>query len=671
MIPVRSPSGADARQRAAGSGVDFFKAQERARQATKWLVAGYVLATLLIVAGVTLIVAFALAGLGGPAGAAPGFAGADVLDRHAGLLAVTAAATALFIVGASLFRTASLAAGGSKVAASAGGTPVAADVTEPLRRRLRNVVEEIAIASGVPVPAIYVLEAERGINAFAAGYTPGDAAIAVTRGALETLDRDELQGVIAHEFSHVLNGDMRLNIRLMGVLFGIMVLGLIGRMIVRGGYHASIVSSRRDRNAPVILIVGAGIAVLGAIGVIFARLIKASVSRQRERLADASAVQFTRQTRGIAGALKKIGGYEAHSWLEATDPEEISHMLFGSGAKLRGWFATHPPLVERIRALDPSFDPADFPRVTPREAPAADAAAAAHAAASALNAPSQAVSADAIVASVGNPEDRHIGYAGALRAAVPASLDAAAHSPDLAFLLAVACALDPRDGGVRRRQLALLDERLGTGRRRMAEAYATALAEAGPHYRLPLLEMAFPALKERPREQLGFLLELVRRLIEQDGHVDVREYCYYRVLASHLDQATDPGRRAARRAPESKLRHARLVLLGLVADAGQSGPDERERAFASGAAMLGAWAEGATVAPGQAATVTALDASLDTLQGLDYEARRQLVKALAATVLHDGRLAAAEAEMLRAVCAALDCPLPPILKDDSTVRFPG
>ncbi|HEX5787389.1 MAG TPA: M48 family metallopeptidase [Woeseiaceae bacterium] len=650
--------------------MDFFRAQERARQATKWLVTGYVLATLLIVAGVTLIVAFALAGLGGPAGGAAGFTGADVFDRHAGLLAVTAAATALFIVGASLFRTASLAAGGSRVATSAGGTPVAADVTEPLRRRLRNVVEEIAIASGVPVPAIYVLEAERGINAFAAGYTPGDAAIAVTRGALETLDRDELQGVIAHEFSHVLNGDMRLNIRLMGVLFGIMVLGLIGRMIVRGGYHASIVSSRRDRNAPVILIVGAGIAVLGAIGVFFARLIKASVSRQRERLADASAVQFTRQTRGIAGALKKIAGYEAGSWLEATDPEEISHMLFGSGAKLGGWFATHPPLVERIRALDPSFDPADFPRVTPRQAPAADTTAE-HAAASALIGQAQAVSADAIVASVGSPEDRHIGYAGALRAAVPESLDAAAHSPDLAFLLAVACALDPRDGSVRRRQLALLDERLGTGRRRMADAYATALAEAGPHYRLPLLEMAFPALKERPREQLGFLLEIVRRLIEQDGHVDVREYCYYRVLASHLDQATDPGRRAARHVPESKLRHARLVLLGLVADAGQPGPDERERAFASGAAVLGAWAEGETVVAGQAATVTALDASLDTLQGLDFEARRQLVKALAATVVHDGRLAVAEAEMLRAVCATLDCPLPPILKDDSTAWFPG
>ena len=172
-----------------------------------------------------------------------------------------------------MFKTSVLSSGGGAVATQMGGTLVPASVQDPLRRRLRNVVEEMAIASGVPVPEIYVLEEESGINAFAAGYTPSDAAVAVTRGTLELLDRDELQGVIAHEFSHILNGDMRLNIRLMGVLFGIMVLGLIGRLIVRGGYHASIVSSRRDRGTPVVLIIGLGLAILGAIGMFFARVI--------------------------------------------------------------------------------------------------------------------------------------------------------------------------------------------------------------------------------------------------------------------------------------------------------------------------------------------------------------------------------------------------------------
>ena len=281
--------------------MNFFDAQDRARRTTRRLVAAYLVATIIIVAGVTAVVGVALfnfseAGFGLTLG--------DFAARQAPVLIGTAVLTTLFILGATVFKTAALASGGGTVAASMGGTLVPADTQDPLRRRLRNVVEEMAIASGVPVPEVYVLEEESGINAFAAGYTTSDAAIAVTRGALELLERDELQGVIAHEFSHVLNGDMRLNIRLMGVLFGIMVLGLIGRLIVRGGHHTSIVSSRRDRGAPVILIIGLGLVVLGGIGVFIARIIKAGVSRQREYLADASAVQFTRQSQGIANALK-------------------------------------------------------------------------------------------------------------------------------------------------------------------------------------------------------------------------------------------------------------------------------------------------------------------------------------------------------------------------------
>jgi Zn-dependent protease with chaperone function len=314
--------------------MNFFDAQDKARRSTRWLVIVYIIATILIVAGVTLVVGIALHMM---------FRG----DRppEPAILGFTAAATTLFILGATLYKTTRLSSGGGRVAQDMGGTRVPPDVQDPFRRRLRNVVEEMAIASGVPVPEIYVLEEESGINAFAAGYTPADAAVAVTRGTLELLERDELQGVIAHEFSHILNGDMRLNIRLMGVLFGIMVLGLIGRTII-----------------------GLGLLILGWIGVFFARLIKAAVSRQREFLADASAVQFTRQTAGIANALKKIGGYSRHSYIKSVDPEEISHMLFAGGiAHLRALFATHPPLTERIRALDPGFRESDYPKVDPRQ----------------------------------------------------------------------------------------------------------------------------------------------------------------------------------------------------------------------------------------------------------------------------------------------------------------
>ena len=236
--------------------MNFFDAQDRARKATRWLVVVYFVATALIVLGVTLLVGFTLfsTGMNGQR-----YSPGEMLSANPGPLLATAAITALFIIGASIYKTMVLSSGGGQVARQMGGTLVPADAADPLRRRLRNVVEEMAIASGVPVPEIYVLEEEASINAFAAGYAPGDAAIAVTRGTLELLNRDELQGVIAHEFSHVLNGDMRLNIRLMGVLFGILVLGMMGRMIVRGGYHGRLVSSRRSKGAPVVLLIGLGV----------------------------------------------------------------------------------------------------------------------------------------------------------------------------------------------------------------------------------------------------------------------------------------------------------------------------------------------------------------------------------------------------------------------------
>ncbi|NIA26839.1 MAG: M48 family metalloprotease, partial [Desulfobulbaceae bacterium] len=438
--------------------MNFFASQDKAHRTTRRLVFAYALATALIVLGVTLIVGIALfnfteTGYGITAG--------SFTRQQAPILIGTAILATLFILGASAFKTASLSSGGGRVAVDMGGTLVPPDVQDPLRRRLRNVVEEMAIASGMPVPDIYVLEQESGINAFAAGYTPGDAVIAVTRGTLELLDREELQGVIGHEFSHILNGDMRLNIRLMGVLFGIMALGLIGRMILRGGYHASIVSSRRGRGAPAVLIIGLGLAVLGGIGVFSARVIKASISRQREYLADASAVQFTRQTDGLTSALKKIGGYEEGSHLQAADPEEVSHMLFGTGSKLSGMFATHPPLTERIQALDPHFKASEYSDVESRSQRASSE----HAAVAGLHAGATGFS-ETITETIGAPQTQHIAFAANLRRSVPELLYDAAHSQELAYLLTIALILDGK-GHSLERQLTLVEERLGTDRLRL------------------------------------------------------------------------------------------------------------------------------------------------------------------------------------------------------------
>jgi Zn-dependent protease with chaperone function len=644
--------------------VNFFVAQDKARQASRRLIAAYIVATILIVAGITAIVGFALYTF---TDTGYGYAPGEFVRNNTGILIATALLTTLFILGASMFKTSVLSSGGGAVATQLGGTLVPADVQDPLRRRLRNVVEEMAIASGVPVPEIYVLEEESGINAFAAGYTPSDAAVAVTRGTLELLDRDELQGVIAHEFSHILNGDMRLNIRLMGVLFGIMVLGLIGRLIVRGGYHASIVSSRRDRGTPVVLVIGLGLAILGGIGMFFARVIKAGVSRQREFLADASAVQFTRQSAGIANALKKIGGYSEGSLIQAADPEEVSHMLFGSGLKLSGMFATHPPLIKRIQALDPNFKESDFPRVDPRQQPMQATAAGETGSAfagdvtTALASGGAQVLAESIAETVGQPEVEHVEYAQHLRHSIPTDLYEAAHSAEFAYLLTIALILD-RTGDVVDRQLTLAREQLGAERAKLLRRYYEKLMDTGPEFRLPLLGIAFPALKLRPRQELSYLVSLTTRMIQIDGEIDLYEYCFYRIMMTNLGKAKDPsGRRKALRSRRSDLQASAVELLRILADYGHKDDEESRAAFNTGINALGSWAQDYSYKSDRQYTISVLDHSLDVLLGLNSKGKESLLRAISATAGHDGKLTVTEAELIRAVCATLDYPLPPIL----------
>lgn len=630
--------------------MNFFDAQDKARRATRWLVIVYIVSTLLIVSGVTLIVGVAVFSMG-----------VDGRPLNASALGTIALATALFIFGSSLYKTSRLSSGGGRVATDMGGTLVPPDVQDPLRRRLRNVVEEMSIASGIPVPEIYVLEEESGINAFAAGYTPGDAAIAVTRGTLDLLDRDELQGVIAHEFSHILNGDMRLNIRMMGVLFGIMVLGIIGRLILRGSYHSSMISSRRNRNAPVMMVLGLGLAVLGWIGVFFSRVVKAAVSRQREFLADASAVQFTRQSEGIANALKKIGGYSQRSYIKAADPEEISHMLFAGGAaSLTSLLATHPPLTERIQALDPSFRDADYPAIDSRKH--RSNVQAEQGLAAGFAAPTSSLSADAVrglADSVGHPDAHHVSYARKIRRSIPADLYDAAHSTEGAYLLTLALALNAEQA---ERQLGIVEEQLGADRAALVRRYFDQAQSIGPAYRLPLQEIAFPMLKQRPDAQLEFLLDLLRKLLEHDGHLSLSEYCFFRIVASHLSQATDPtGARNGNRVPKREARDAAIELVRIVAVEGNKDVVAARAAFAAGIAGFGKWAHDNAEFEAPGTTVDNLDQSLEVLRQINSAGQQSLLKAISETITHDGRLTVTEAELLRTICASLDCPLPPIL----------
>ncbi len=336
--------------------MNFFEAQERARKSSRLLVWWFILS----VAGVILVMYLLAVGyvkFTTPAREAAfrapnaGFSSWWNLE----LMLWTAAIVGGVIVIGSLFKLFQLSGGGKVVARDLGGRQVEPSTTDLLERRLLNVVEEMAIASGVPVPEVWIMDEEQGINAFAAGTDPSNAVIGVTRGTLERLTRSELQGVVAHEFSHILNGDMKLNMRLMGWIFGLVMLSMLGRILLESFRFMR--GSRDSKGGGVVFaIVLAGIAIwiVGGVGVLFARMLQAAISRQREYLADASAVQFTRDSGGIAGALKKIGGFSGHGNISSSKATEARHMFFaGSGLSLM--MATHPPLEKRILALEPNW----------------------------------------------------------------------------------------------------------------------------------------------------------------------------------------------------------------------------------------------------------------------------------------------------------------------------
>ena len=632
--------------------MNFFERQDLARRQSRRLVILFSLAVLAVVGAVDLVLMLAFGGFDTQDGASP-----------FGALVLSTIVTLGIIGGASLFRTASLRSGGAAVSRQMGATPVAEDTTDFNLRRLRNVVEEIAIASGVPVPQIFVLEEESAINAFAAGYAPSDASITVTRGALDRLNRDELQGVIAHEFSHVLNGDMRLNIRLIGLLFGILVLALIGRKILEHGRF-----SRSKNNGPLIA-AAVGFVAVGYVGLFFGRLIKAGVSRQRETLADASAVQFTRQTRGLAGALKKIAGLPEGSKLGNADAEEVSHMLFGQGLKLSSLMATHPPLIERIRALEPSFKPemlADLEAKWQLHVPngldedvemgLAPAGAASLPAADAV----VRVTPPSVVSQVGAPQADDYRRAGVIADGLPDVLQRAARDQaDVVPLMYGLLHAPP--GPVRDAQQFELRARTDARCAEQALDHAERLADLHPSLRLPLAALAFPLLRRRPRGDLQQFMDTCYALVHADGEVSLFEYCLGRLLQTQVAEALDPARAwVPGRTRLSDAAAPATQLLAVLAQAGHANPADATRAFTAGLHRVFPRLNAAYQPPHDLqATLDAIWPQLDALEPMGKEL---LLEGLVAAISHDGQVTVAEAELLRTVCASLHCPLPPVLE---------
>ncbi|MBW3600753.1 MAG: M48 family metallopeptidase, partial [Planctomycetes bacterium] len=515
---------------------DFFSRQDRARRNTSLLVLYFALAVVLIVLGVYLVFAGVFLFAGGQGKRYDQAQAASWWSPQ--LFLATSAGTLTVIVAGSLYKTVQLRRGGDAVAQILGGRRIDPETGDFHERRLVNVVEEMAIASGTPVPPVYVLDQEASINAFAAGYTPGDAVVGVTRGTLERLSRDELQGVIAHEFSHILNGDMRLNVRLIGILHGILVLAIIGYMLLRSTAYRG-----GKRGAAGALLVGLGLVILGYAGVFVGKLIKSAVSRQREFLADASAVQFTRNPAGIAGALRKIGGMSHGARIENPHAEEASHMFFGNA--VGAWLSltsTHPPLEERIRRIDPAFDGTFTPSQPAPEPSQAQRRAAGKPSAAPLPFPVRLPSGSRlpldpaqVVALVGAPAPAHLAYAGRLVESLPERLRSAAHSPFSARAVIFALLLD-RDQSIRQAQLEQLaghaEAPVVEETRRLAPLTDDLPREA----RVPLVDMAFPALRALSDSQYRAFQQNVDRLVRADRKIQLFEYVLQRMLMRHLDE---------------------------------------------------------------------------------------------------------------------------------------
>jgi Zn-dependent protease with chaperone function len=611
--------------------VDFFQRQDDARARTRALVCFVIAATGATVLAVGLVTG-AVLGLGGLRPAAI----ATAQGWACGIALV-------LILGGMLWRSATLGSGGGRqIAEGLGGTEVDAGTPDRLARRLVDVVQEMALASGTPVPAIYVLEREDGINAFAAGWTPETAVIAVTRGALLRLDRDELQGVVAHEFSHILNGDMRLSLRLIALLHGLLVLVLIGRLFIRAG---SVSGNRRNSGSVQVLLLGLAVCAIGGIGWCMGQLVKAAISRSREHLADAAAVQFTRNPAGLAGALKKIAGASHLGFVTSGAAEEASH-LFVFRLQPRvwwSWLSTHPPIEDRIRALDPGWDgsfPSALPITAAPEPPPRRADPAAVAMAAAIPAPPRFHERVAMI----DPATLDASHT------VLARIDADLHR-DLgepftarAVALAACCDPDPARAALQFDLLAKALDDSSADRQLLADCRRLhrRLHGLGPAAPMTAIQLAAPALRRMVPAQRARFAALLAVVVRADGRLSLREVALLRCCMVVLGRA---------RPERSHLAdgEAPAAILAAIAALGR----DPAAAFALGMGRLGLPA-GAMPTPDPDRLLTAFD----RIAGLVPEEQSRFLDACAWTAAHDGRLAVAEAELVRAVAMSMGLPMP-------------
>lgn len=649
--------------------MNFFEAQDSARRSTTFLVFLFVLAIagLLVLSNLIVFEFIYFTEYGELTASLPQLE--EVFDGDLSVL--VSAAIIGFICLGSLYKLAVLSSGGSAIAQSLGGVIVPRSSSDPLHKKILNIVEEMAIASGSPVPQVYILN-EQGINAFAAGWKTTNAVIGITQGALERLNRDELQGVIAHEFSHIFNGDMRLNIRLIAILHGILMIGLLGRMILRSMRYVRGSRNNKDGRAMLVIFgIGATLMVVGYTGIFFGNWIKSLISRQREYLADASAVQFTRNSEGIANALKKIGGAIPGSALLAVSVDEYSHAYFARGDSGISFlsFSTHPPLKQRILRIEPRWDGNYFfderKPVTHDDADDQKAAdrqrkkkiATGIAAGVTLN---DALSA---VDNVGEVTQAQMDAAHAWHQQLPDEVVANAENPYGAQALILALLLHEQTE-IEDKQFAVLDDVIGELHTKSVKQVQQAVAELDRTQTLPLIDLALPTLREMTSEQYSRFKSCVQQLIKADDKVELREWVIQRVVLQHLDEQY-----RLRKKPIAKYfvlgsaKAASELLLSLLAYLEHEDPQKAQQAFDTAKRSVAAGA--LNITPKTEISLDSLNVAMDELEFLKPPIKKRFLQACVSCISHDGKVTVQAYELTRAIASCLDCPMPPVLVDKS------
>jgi Zn-dependent protease with chaperone function len=538
--------------------------------------------------------------------------------------------TTTIVGGGSWYKINQLKEGGAAIAQELGGRLLRLETATAEEAQLMNIVEEMAIASGISVPAVYLLDQEPNINAFAAGYTPNDAVIGVTRGSVEQLTRDELQGVIAHEFSHILNGDMRMNIKLMGVLHGILFIYLAGRILAEA----------RDHRSNPLSNFGFALILVGCIGLFFGRLIKSAVSRQREFLADASAVQFTRNPDGISGALEKLAGMG--SKLESPRAEASSHMFFGSALNfdfLDGIFATHPPLLKRIEKIKGKSYVAG--KTEPAQSFSESAAIG--------------FAGQQVVETVGTVAPEHYTFAKGLIAELPDLLKTSIRERRGAIATVYALLLEPEPT----QQLDFLGQVEEKDIVEQTLALIPVIKQLEARSRLPVLDLTIPVLRQGSDEDNKRLLKCVMGISKADGKWTMAEFVVFLVLQHRLNLSGEQSVQFHAIAP---VWSDCLNLLSALARVGETQADAIQYAFRSGVYRLpgSSLQEIPEIPP--TCNLGDLRKSLDRLRSAAPKVKQAIVDACAHTVMLDNKITTQEAELLRAIVITLDCPIPPFLE---------